>query len=211
MTRLQKGLLIGAVIFLLLTGACSAVFYFAVYRPIGSPMMAMATSYSLDERLTTKDFVRPGSGEVTAEQLRRFMAVEEVVEKIVGTDRALLADQQSVLEKADKAGEISFDTALAAFGAIKPMLMGAKPKQVEAMNTEHFSKKEFEWVRDQLYRAAGVPLSRVDVSDFFTGTENPAVSVRELSAQEANAANLALARPIAAKLEAWRAFAFFGL
>lgn len=211
MTRLQKGLLIGAVIFLLLMGACSAVFYFAVYRPIGSPMMAMAASYSLDERLTTKDFVRPGSGEVTAEQLRRFVAVEEVVEKIVGNDRPVLVDQQTALEKADKAGEISFDTALASFGAIKPMLMSAKPKQIEIMNKEHFSKKEFEWVRDQLYRAAGVPLSRVDVSDFFTGTENPAISVRHVSPQESLPANQALARPIAARLEAWRAFAFFGL
>jgi hypothetical protein len=211
MTRLQKGLLIGAVCVVLLIGACSTVFYFAVYQPFGAPMMAMATSHGMDQQLKTRDFVKPGSGEVTAEQVRRFIAVEEAVETRIGEARASFVEQQGVLERADKAGTITLDSAMASFAGIRSALMNAKPLQIDVMNREHFSKKEFDWVREQLYRAAGIPLTRIDVSDLFEGVPEPSIRVRTLSLQEAPAANQALARPIAAKLEAWRAFAFFGL
>jgi hypothetical protein len=211
MTRLQKGLLIGAVGFVLLIGACSTVFYFRVYQPFGAPMMAMAMSHGMDEQLTTRNFVKPGSGEVTAEQVRRYIAVEEAVEARIAEGRPAFVEQQGVLERAGRNGEITIDSAIASYAAIRPMLMNAKPRQIDAMNKEHFSKKEFDWVREQLYRAAGIPLTRIDVSDLFEGVPEPGIRVRTLSPQEAPPANQALARPIAAKLEAWRAFAFFGL
>jgi hypothetical protein len=211
MTRLQKGLLIGAVSFVLLMGACGAGFYFAIYKPYASPMMAMSISHALDQQLSEKDFTKPGSGEVTTEQLRRFIAVEEAVETRIGDGRSALVEQQAVLERAGKAGDVVLDAALGAFGAVKPMLMDAKPRQIEIMTRERFSKREFEWVRDQLYRAAGINLTRVDVSDLFAGAPEPAIRVRALSPQEVPAANQTLVGPIVARLEAWRAFAFFGL
>ena len=91
------------------------------------------------------------------------------------------------------------------------MLMSVKPLQIQAMNREQFSKREFEWVRDQLYRAAAIPLTRLDVSDMFAGASDPAIRVRAMPSQEVPPANQALALPIKSKLEAWRAFAFFGL
>lgn len=211
MTRLQKGLLIGAVSFLLLVGACSTAFYFKVYKPFAAPMVAMAMTQGFDEQLKTRDFTKPGSGEVTADEVRRFVLVEETIETGIGGGRSALVEQQSVLERADKAGTLTLDSALGAFGAIRQTLMTAKPRQIEVMNREHFSKREFEWVRDQLYRAAAIPLTRVDVSDFFKGASDPTIRVRALSPQEVPPANQALARPIAGKLETWRAFAFFGL
>lgn len=211
MTRLQKGLLIGAVAFLLLVGACSTAFYFKVYKPFGAPMMAMAISQGFDEQLTEKNFIKPGSGDLTPEQVRRFVAVEEAIETGIGDGRASLAEQQRVLELADKNGALNLDSALASFGAIREILMSAKPRQIEIMKREHFSKKEFEWVRDQLYRAAALPLTRIDTSDFFTGASDPAIRIRTISSQEVTPANLALAGPIAKKLEAWRPLAFFGL
>jgi hypothetical protein len=212
MTGLQKGLLIGAVTFIALVGACSAGFYYKVYKPFASPVMAMAVPKALeDKQLTTKDFTKPGSGEVTAEQVRRFVAVEETVETRAANGAVVLADQQRELERAEDAGEVKLDAALRAFGAIKDVLMAVKPAQIEAMNREHFSKREFEWVRDQLYRAADIRLTRVDTSDITSGAPEPAIRVRALPAQEVPPANQALARPIAKKLEAWKSFAFFGL
>jgi hypothetical protein len=212
MTGLQKGLLIGAVSFILLIGACTAGFYFKVYKPYASPIMAMTIGKALeDAQLKTKDFVKPGSGELTAEQVRRFVAVEEAVETSVAGGRTVLAEQQSVLERADAAGELTVMTTLPVFGAIKDILVSAKPPQIDAMNREHFSKREFEWVRDQLYRAADVRLTRIDTSDITSGVPEPGVKVRTPPVQEIPAANQALARPIAAKLEAWRTLAFFGL
>ena len=212
MTGLQKGLLIGAVSFVLLIGACTAGFYFKVYKPYAEPIMAMAISQALeDKQLKTRDFTKPGSGEVTAEQVRRFVAVEDEVEIKVANAAISLADQQQVLERAEEAGTLTLQTALGAFGAIKPVLMTAKPLQIEAMNREHFSKREFEWVREQLYRAAAIRLTRVDVSDMTSGAPEPSIRVRTVPEQEIPPANQALARPIAAKLQSWRSFAFFGL
>ena len=212
MTGLQKGLLIGAVSFVLLVGACSAGFYYKVYKPYGSPVMAMAVPKALeDQRLTTKDFTKPGSGEVTAEQVRRFVAVEEAVELKAANGTTVLADQQRELERAEESGEVKFDAALRAFAAVKDVLIAVKPAQIDAMNREHFSKREFEWVRDQLYRAADIRLTRIDTSDITNGAPEPSIRVRTLGAQEVPAPNQTLAKPIAARLESWRALAFFGL
>jgi hypothetical protein len=212
MTTLQKGLLITAGVLVLLVGGCSTFFYFRVYKPFGSPIMAMTISKALEDgQLKTKDFVKPGSGELTADQVRRFVAVEEAVETGAAGGRALLVEQQGVIEKADAAGELNMMKSLPPFGAIKDVLMKAKPLQIQAMNREHFSKREFEWVREQLYSAADVRLTRADTSDITSGAPEPTVRVRVFTAREIPPANQALARPIAAKLEHWRAFAFFGL
>ena len=212
MTKLRAGLLIAAGIFLLVLGVAATGFYFKVYKPIAAPIMAMSFGTLLEQKqLTTHDFTKPVSGELSADQVRRFVAIEQETETRVAGGRAVLAEQQGVLERADVAGQLTLKTALASFGAMRPILMGAKPAQIEAMNREHFSKAEFEWVRDQLYRAAGIHLTRIDVSEVLSGFQDATVRVRVVSQQDAPAANQALARPMADKLEAWRAFAFFGL
>jgi len=213
MTKLRGALLIGAGTLALLVVIAGTFFYVRIYKPITAPLLAMSTARVLEERrLVNHDpFTAPGSGELSADQVRRFVSVEETVETRVGAGAAALAVQHAALERADADRRLTVRTTFTAFGEIKPILMDAKMTQIDAMNREHFSKKEFEWVRNQLYRAAGLRLTRIDVSDILDGVQDAAVRVRTAPDGPAPDANRALAQPLAAQLEQWRAFGFFGL
>lgn len=213
MAKLRTALLVvaGTIVLLLVIGG--TFFYLRVYKPISSPLMAMSTARILEERrLTNHDpFTATGSGKLTADQVRRFVAVEETVDTKVAGGAAALAAQQAALERADADGQLTVRTALSAFGEIKPILMDAKMTQIDAMNRERFSKAEFEWVRNQLYRGAGLRFARIDVSEILDGVQDAGVRVRAAPDGPAPDANRVFAQPLAARLEQWRAFAFFGL
>ncbi len=80
------------------------------------------------------------------------------------------------------------------------------------MNRANLSKSELEWVRRELYRAAGVPLAQLDVSAVLEGQPDGGAFIRRFhSGSTGSAENHQLARPLAAQLETWGALAFFGL
>ena len=206
-------LIASAVLALTLVGA-GAVFYVRVYRPIGSPLMAMAGGKTLEERRLQNhsEFLVPATGQLTAEQTTRFVAVEEEVEKQLAGDLAVLTQGQRDLERAHDADALSVQAALRAFGDIKACYLKAKVAQIDAMNRTSFSKAEFEWVRRQLYGAAGLRLSQVDVSEVLAGVPDATVVVRQSGRMEGvPAQNQQLALPLAGRLQTWSALGFFGL
>ncbi len=80
------------------------------------------------------------------------------------------------------------------------------------MNRANFSKAEFEWVRRQLYSAAGLRFSQVDVSEVLAGVPNPTVAVRRFEPTgDVPDQNHGLALPLASRLQTWSALGFFGL
>lgn len=204
-------LTVGAVI-LLIVGVAGAVFYVKVYRPIGSPLMAMAGGMSLEKRLKNVTFLPPASRELTADQVARFAGVEEEVQRRLHTRLSSLAVNKAALEQASETRTLSLAVALKAFGQIKNAYLDAKTTQIDAMNRANFSKKEFEWVRKQLYDAAGLRLSQVDVSEVVAGEPDAAVVIRTFDPTgHAAEHNQRLALPLTAKLETWAALGFFGL
>jgi uncharacterized membrane protein len=206
-------LITGGVLVLALAGA-GTVFYVRVYRPIGSPLMAMAGGKTLEERRLQNraEFLPPSSGQLTAEQTTRFVGVEDEVLKQLAGGIAVLARAQRGLEQARDANTLSVQTALRAFGDIKVVYLSAKVAQIDAMNRANFAKTEFEWVRRQLYCAAGLRLSQVDVSDVLAGVPEATVVVRrfELTGGVPEQ-NQQLALPLASRLQTWSALGFFGL
>lgn len=204
---------IAGVVLLLVVGG-GTLFYFKVYKPIGSPLMAMTGAKVLeDQRLQNRaEFLPPSSGEVTPEQTANFVAVEEAVEKQWATATAVLAEKQTALERSSEGNTLTILGTVPVFGSIKDPYLKAKMAQIDAMNHAHFSKKEFEWVRKQLYRAAGLPLSQLDMSDLFAGAKDPVVAVRRFEPREgAPAQNERLARPLAERLRTWAPLGFFSL
>ena len=202
----------GAVLLLVVGGG--TFFYFKVYKPIGAPMMAMVGTKALeDQRLQNRtEFLPPASGELSADQVANFIAVEEAVEKQWATAAAVLAGKQSALERTSEGNTLTILETLPVFGSIRDPYLKAKMAQIDAMNRAHLSKKEFEWVRKQLYRAAGLPLAQLDMSDLFAGVKDPVVAVRRFEAREGvPAQNEQLARPLAEKLRAWTPLGFFSL
>jgi hypothetical protein len=123
-----------------------------------------------------------------------------------------LALNQANLEHASEDRVLSIRIALKAFAQIKAIYLDAKVTQIDAMNQANFSKKEFEWVRRQLYDAAGLRWSQLDVSEVVAGVPDATVVVRTFDATGYAAEhNQRLALPVASKLKTWAALAFFGL
>jgi hypothetical protein len=214
MKKTGVALLIAGGVLLLALGGAGTVFYVKVYRPIGSPLMAMAGGKALEERRLQNrvEFLPPASGQLTAEQTTKFVGVEDEVLKQVASGIAVLTQGQRDLEQARDANALSVRTALRVFGDIKAVYLNAKVAQIDAMNRANFSKAEFEWVRRQLYRAAGLRLSQVDVSDVLAGVPDPTVVVRQFELTgSVPEQNQHLALPFASKLETWNALGFFGL
>jgi hypothetical protein len=214
MKKLGVVLVVAAGTLLLLLVVAGAIFYVRVYRPIGSPLMAMGAGRTLEERRLQnhKEFLPPPLGELTEVQVANFMTVEEAVEKEIATGAAILAKHQADLERASEANALSVRTALAVFGDIKPFYLNAKVAQIGAMNRAGFSKDEFEWVRKRLYGAAGIPFSQLDVSEVLDGVNDAVVVVRRFKPPEHSPEhNEGLALPLGSKLHGWGALAFFGL
>ena len=123
-----------------------------------------------------------------------------------------LARNQATLERADESDALSVRTTLLAFQDIKGVYLNAKMTQIDAMNRTHFSKREFEWVRERLYDAAGLRWSQLDVSEILSGVRDATVVVRHVEpGGRAPEQNQRLASPLATKLQGWRALGFFGL
>jgi hypothetical protein len=213
MTRLRFWILVACGVLLLLLGTGATAFYFRIYRPIASPLMAISGARTLEERrLENKGFMPSGSG-LTDRQVEHFIDVEESVAKQLTTaGMTLLAQKQADLTRATGAHVVSTRETLAAFGAIKGPYLDAKMAQIDAMNRVHVSKEEFEWVRRQLYRAAALACSQLDVSEILAGERDAGVYVRSLDASvQASEHDERLAEPIAQKLRSWLPLAFFGL
>ena len=213
MTRLKIGLLITAGTLVLLLGGMGTMFYVKVYKPIGSPLMAMSGGKRLEEqRLQNRAEFVPSASGLTKEQVDRFVTVEEDVQSRLATGAAVLARKHDELERASETGSLSVRATLLVFGEIKQIYLNAKIVQIDAMNRAHFSKAEFEWVRKHLYRAAGLRLTQLDVSEILAGDRDATVIVQRFTPDEAaGVGNESLARPLAPKLEAWLPLAFFGL
>jgi hypothetical protein len=214
MKGLGVGLLIAAGVLLLVIGTAGTVFYVKVYRPIGGPIAAMGIAKTLEERQLQNraEFLPPSSGELTEAQTADFAAVEERVQEILATRNAVLAQTQADLERANDANVLSAPTTLLAFGDVRGFYVDAKKAQVDAMNRANFSKEEFECVRKQLYRAAGLRLSQLDASEILAGVRDATVRVHRFEpGGPVPERNQRLARPLAPKLQAWGALGFFGL
>jgi len=214
MKKTGVALLIAGGVLLLALGGAATVFYVRVYRPIGSPLMAMAGGKTLEERRLQNhaEFLPPASGQLTAEQTTRFVAVEDAVLKQVASGIAVLTRGQRDLEQARGADALSVQAALRVFGDIKDVYLNAKVAQIDAMNRANFSKTEFEWVRRQLYSAAGLRLSQVDVSELIAGVPDATVVVRQFELTgDVPEQNQRLALPFVSRLQTWSTLGFFGL
>ena len=213
MTTLKKVLLTAAIVIVVLLGGLVAAFYVMIYKPIGSPMMAMVGTHTLEARTLQNRgaFDPPASGALTPEQVTGFVSVEEAVAARIGASAPAFEQKRLDLEQASEGHVLSVRRALPAFADLKSPMMAAKVDQIDAMNRLNLSKPEFEWIRRELYRAADLEFTQLDVSDLLAGGPDP-LSVRRFPPDDpVRPENAGLAKPLAQKLAAWRAFAFFGL
>ena len=93
--------------------------------------------------------------------------------------------------------------------------LDARRAQVDALNTEKFSRDEFSWVRLRVYQAAGIEAAGYEprelermIKGMASGAE---VTVPDVDLPDAPAKNRELVKPYAKQILEWLAMAAFGL
>lgn len=157
-------------------------------------------------------FTAPGNGELTEDQVTRFIAVQKAIRDRLGARVKELDAKYDALNK--NRGGASIGEGLGALKDLGSLIVEAKKVQVEALNAQNFSLSEYEWARNAAYLAAGVPLTmnfQQIVKNAQAGKVPSQESMAEAVAGDAPEKNKALIAPHAEALRQSAGLAFFGL
>ena len=149
---------------LLVGGGAGVGAYYFVYRPARDYMASftqLRVVPQLNQQVKNQDaFTAPAGGELTAEQVDRFLRVQEALRKSLGARLdELQAKYHTLQPNADGNGQHpSFGQIMGALKDLSGLYVDAKRAQVEALNAEGFSLAEYDWTRGCIYQAAGIPV-----------------------------------------------------
>lgn len=166
----------------------------------------------------TGTFEPPASGELTADQVTRFVRVQQQARRTLGTRAEAFTTKYRELSGRMPDGTVSVPSPAQLLGGLRDLsdvYLDAWRAQVQAMNDAAFSRSEFSWVRARVYQAAGLDALRYDARDFARALERLAEGARlevpVITLPDAPAANRTLVRPHLDELKASLPMAAFGL
>lgn len=164
----MKKLAIGCLVVVVLCGiAVAGVSYYA-YRQARSMFAQFAELGqvpNLEQSIRNKSaFVPPTSEELTQGQLDRLMKVQGRVRQRLGERFSELERKYKTLAEKENATIADAPALLAAYRDLAAAWLDGKRTQVDALNEANLSLQEYRWIRDQAYRALGVPFMDFDVS-----------------------------------------------
>lgn len=148
----MKKLLVGCLFFFLILTVVGAVGgYFFVYRPAMSFIDDVQEFTEWEERLDEAGpYEPPQDGIVTAEQVERFVAVQEVVDELLGTQIEEIAEAARQVEGG---GNPDLTELWQLFRQVRGLFgeaNDARDAQVEAMNEQGFSAEEYDWIQSRV-------------------------------------------------------------
>ena len=191
--------------------------YYFVYLP-GRSFVAGLTQLQelpkLNARIrNTSPFTAPPDGVLTEAMVTRYVKAQQALHDTLGARLQALDAKFEVLNREDRS-ETSFSDGIAALRDLGSVILDAKRVQVDVLNAHGFSLAEYDWVRNSMYAASGVPMS-LDFSHFIDQASKGQVSRRhdmaEAVTREVPERNRELVAPHEEMLEQNAALAFFGL
>jgi len=114
------------------------------------------------ELRVTTPFAPPGTGEMTASQVDRFMRIQKRVRDRLGENAAKFERTYQSLANKNQATATDLPALLSAYGDLAAMFVDAKRTQVAALNDARLSLDEYRWIRSAAYQAIGAPYLDVD-------------------------------------------------
>ena len=221
----MKKLLVGCLVIVVLGAIVVAVGGYFLYRA-ASPVLENARNYlqnmgelgELENRITNKSaYAPPQTGELTEEQVQRFVRVQDSVRSALGQRfNDIEAKYRHLKSSAEGGQEPSVGDVLNALSDIGNVFVQARRFQVDALNQHGFSQAEYSWVRDRIYQAAGMEItSMVDLKELEeavregTGIDN--IGAPRVPAPDVPEKNRAIVKPYLEKIDEWLPLAFFGL
>lgn len=102
-------------------------------------------------------YTPPANGELSEDTFQRFLTAQRRMRgELEGRLEELQAKYDSLEQEIDeRGGQAGISDMMGAYGDLTDLLIDAKRVQVEAINDQNFSLQEYNWVRDQVYRAIG--------------------------------------------------------
>lgn len=102
-------------------------------------------------------YAPPADGELSEDAFQRFLAAQRQMRtELEGRLEELQSKYEALEQEIDESGgQAGVSDMMGAYGDLADLLVDAKRAQVEAMNDHNFSLQEYNWVRDQVYRAIG--------------------------------------------------------
>jgi hypothetical protein len=171
----MKKVAIGCLIVLVVLGVAGAFGAFYVYHYVRSRVTTTIAKFEafskgpeLERQIrNTSTFTAPASGLLAPAQMERFVAVQTAVRAQMGARFADLEKRYKALLDKKEATALDLPELIAAYGDLAQIWIAAKQAQVDALNAQGLSLSEYRWVRDHSYRALGIPLVSVDVSEII--------------------------------------------
>jgi hypothetical protein len=160
-------------------------------------------------------FTAPDDGELTEAMVDRFVKVQEGMETTLGLRFAQLKTKYDEIERMQKEEnrKPTLGEVLAALKDLTGVIVEAKRAQVAALNANDFSLEEYDWVRDQVYGAAGITLVQMNLGEMADAARQGGgrVPLDTTSPSDVPQRNKELVKPYAEQLQHWMALGFFGL
>jgi hypothetical protein len=221
----MKKLLVGCLVVLVLGGILFVAGGYILYRA-ATPVIQDARNYleglstlgDLDKEIANRTaYAAPANGELTEEQVQRFVRVQDSVRAALGQRMRDIEEKYKYLKQhTSQDRPPSFAELLGSLREISGIFVDARRYQVEALNKESFSQSEYSWVRDRVFQAAGVEaVSHVDFKAIAeaarrnTGVDD--LKAPEMPKIEVPEKNRALVKPYLSRVDDWIPLAFFGL
>jgi hypothetical protein len=168
--------------------------------------------------IDTEPYDGPANGELTPDQVARFLRVQAHVKQTLGDRAEAFREKYKDLATTRPDGtEVppSLPRLLTGLGEMSQIYLAGRRAQVDALNREGFSRAEFTWVRLRVYQAAGAEATRYDARELEAAIESLATGARvtppEVRLPDAPPRNRELVKPHAAQLMEWLTMASFGL
>jgi hypothetical protein len=216
MKKLAIGCLVVVVLACIVMGGLAYYAYLRVQSTVAQ-FAELAQVPEIERQIRIKDpFVPPASEELTSAQLERMLRVQATVRQRLGARMADMEKQYKTMSEKDHPGLADLPTLIAAYRDLAATWLDAKRSQVEALNEVGLSLEEYHWIRDQAYRALGIPYVDLDIGkiadDMRSGrTSTDPGRLRGSMGPAGPESNRTLVEAFKKQLENNVAFASFGL
>jgi len=173
---------LGLIVVLSIAGGIAG--YIFVYRPIKAGIENVTANVqqleeisALDNNISNKaNFTIPDDGVLSAAQVERYMTVQKTMKDALSEEIDVLDEKYTSLKAKDDSSLQSIKDIpklIAAYSDIIKIVLDAKKSQVEALNSNGFSLDEYNWVKKQVFAAAGQTLTNFDLSKLNNGDTSP--------------------------------------
>lgn len=158
-------------VLLVLAVAGGGIAWFKVIKPgmeFAGGIAELGKEYSeLNESIDNRSaYTPPAEGELDEEDFQRFLAAQRQMRtELEGRLEELQSKYESLEKEIDeRGGQAGIGDMMGAYSDLTDLLIEAKRAQVEAINTQEFSLQEYNWVRQQVYRAIGESVAVAAIS-----------------------------------------------